>query len=920
MDLLFLIIVIAVFVVVIIVPSNTKRRITVLQIQLNELQKKVQNLELDKVHSADKSKTDHNVSNEILNHQQSLQQNSAQSNDITTITLNTQDQPITELGSNSNSNKESPQLPQQANNVFYPPQKISSTESDQTANHFISWLLKGNLVAKVAIIILFFGLSYLFKYSVEHGLLSPEIRVLGALVLGIVLLTVGWRLRHKKQLYALILQGGAIGILYLTIFAAFKLYDLVPVLLAFALLIVICGTSILFAILQRTMIMAIIASVGGYLAPILLSTGSGNHIALFSYYLMLSSAILVISNWQSWRLLNLIGFLFTFIVSLLWGTKSYQPEFYTECQIFILANMLIYGVLAVLLSIRSIRKEHYQYPIDLILLFGVPISGFALQYAITRQWEFGPAFSSLGFGLFYLVGAYITLHAWRKTAKTTSLLGLAIGLGFSSLAIPLAFTANWTALIWLFEGTALSWAMITQKQYHFAWFGTLITLLGVISGIISIPLCNLTTTEFITLFGIMSASLLFNACLWHYYRNLHNTSANVLKVVFIIIASIIWAVWILISLMQIMGTIPKTQPIILCFIISVWLWYFIGRKLKWDLLCYATLSLWPVLLLAILNNAATLHYSIKNIGLWSLVWPIAFISAYIYLSKAKLLINQLQKQLFYILHISLFWIMIAWLFNEVKVLLILLPWGFGTVEFSLLVTLASSIILVYYYLIKRRILVTSSLIKSYWLVGLLPIIIYLTYSLIIGITLSGQIIYCYYIPLLNPLEEGAIFAWMMLGLWLKLATPVLKNHSAIIDTTNIQKPLTNISTTVLIALAFLWTNSMVLRSLNEWLNLTWSFYSLWHTNIIQVVLSLIWTLTAVILVGIAHRYLLRKVWYAGVILQSVIVIKLVFVDSVELDGLLRAFVFIGVALLMLLIGYLAPLPPKIPVNIDKQQE
>lgn len=920
MTFLLLIMIIIMFVVVIIVLSNMKEHITGLQIQLTELQKKVQQFELSEINTPIKSEINCEINHGISNQEQSSNENSSLTNEITSIAPDSQNLSITEPDINTEPLARTSQLQQSDDLFITAPQKISSDQSTDVANRFISWLLKGNLVAKVAIIILFFGLSYLFKYSIEHGLLSPEFRVLGSLVLGIALLTIGWRLRHKKQLYALILQGGAIGILYLTIFAAFKLYDLVPVLLAFALLIVICGTSILFAILQRTMIMAIIASIGGYLAPILLSTGSGNHIALFSYYLMLSSAILIISNWQSWRILNLIGFLFTFIVSLLWGIKSYQPAFYTECQFFILANMLIYGILAVLLSIRSIKKEHYQYPIDLILLFGVPISGFALQYAITRQWEFGPAFSSLGFGLFYLIGAYITLHAWRTTAKTTSLFGLAIGIGFSNLAIPLAFSANWTALIWLFEGTTLSWVMLTQKQYRFAWFGALITLLGMMSGIISIPLYYLSTTEFITLFGIMSAVLLFNACLWHYYRNVHNTSANVLKIVFIIIASIIWAIWILISLMQTMGPIPKTQPIILCFIISVWLWYFIGRKLKWDLLCYATLTLWPVLLLAILNNGVTLHYSIKNIGFWSIVWPVAFISAYIYLSKAKLLIDQLQKQLFYILHISLFWIMLTWLFNEVKALLILLPWGFGTVEFSLLAALGSSIILVFYYLIKRRILVTSSLVKSYWLIGLLPIVIYLVYSLIIGITLSGQIIYWYYVPLLNPLEESAIFAWIMLGLWLKLATPVLKDHSAIIDITNIQKPLTNIVITLLIALAFLWANSMVLRSLSQWFNLNWSFYSLWHTNIIQVVLSLIWTLTAVILVGIAHRYLLRKVWYAGVILQSVIVAKLVFVDSVELDGLLRAFVFIGVALLMLLIGYLAPLPPKIPVNIDKQQE
>jgi len=116
---------------------------------------------------------------------------------------------------------------------------------------------------------------------------------------------------------------------------------------------------------------------------------------------------------------------------------------------------------------------------------------------------------------------------------------------------------------------------------------------------------------------------------------------------------------------------------------------------------------------------------------------------------------------------------------------------------------------------------------------------------------------------------------------------------------------------LVITLVFLWVNSIILRSLSEWLDIPWSFYSLWHNNIVQVVLSLTWTVISVVLVAVAHRYLLRYIWFIGAILQAIVVIKLVLVDSIELDGLMRAFVFIGVALLMLVIGYLAPLPPKI---------
>ena len=74
---------------------------------------------------------------------------------------------------------------------------------------------------------------------------------LGVLALGIILFMIGWHLRIKEQLYVLILQGGAFGVLYIMVFAAFKLYSLVPLLLAFVCLAAICAVSVLFAVLQR---------------------------------------------------------------------------------------------------------------------------------------------------------------------------------------------------------------------------------------------------------------------------------------------------------------------------------------------------------------------------------------------------------------------------------------------------------------------------------------------------------------------------------------------------------------------------------------------------------------------------------------------------------------------------------------------
>lgn len=905
---LFVFIALIIFVVILVTFSNLQNRITGLQLQIQALKNRVDNLTPAQQMEMSKNQTmqpnaSPSLSTELAQSKQLPEAFSSQQQSVfvpatpeiskpSPTTTNSTFRPITQSSTELTANS--------------PHTSSSSIEHNSfIQSSLVQWLIKGNPVAKVAIVILFFGLSYLLKYSIDHGLLSPEIRIIGSLGLGLVLLTIGWRLRKKKALYALILQGGAIGVLYLTLFAAFKLYALVPLLLVFALLVIVCATSVMFAVLQRAISLAIIACVGGYLAPILLSTGSGNHIALFSYYLLISSAILVISFWQSWRALNLIGFIFTFVVAILWGVKSFRADFYLECQIFILANMLIYGVLAVLLSVRNTHKESYQNAFDLTLLFSVPLIAYGLQYAITEHWQYAPAFSALGFGLFYLIGSFVVLRIWHGRAKQLALYGLAIGLAFSTLAVPLAVSADLTALIWLFEGTAISYATLTQKQYRFAWAGTVIVLLGSISAIIATdnPLNN---TEFITLYGVMSIVILLNACLWHHYRAVH-TSSEAIKNLFIVMATLAWSTWIIGSVIRVFEPLRYlVLPIMACYVIATWLWFFIGRKLNWLVLRYSLIALWPVLLLSLLHNMSFYIHDYYA-GVWGLSWFVAFISGYIFLYLEK--DNLAKNSIIFanILHISLFWIVLAWLYYNICWLLSFLPWGFDVVKWSVLTVVASIIILIFFVLERYRCFPIHLYKTQYWLIALLPLSLYLLLNLITGLFSSGQIIYWTYIPMINPLEESAAFSLIMLTVWLSQSVKLLAKQQSI-DSTQIRSSL--ITSLFVIIAIFLWGNSIILRGLSQWLDISWSLYALWHNNIVQVVLSLVWMSTAVVLVAIAHRYLLRNVWFAGAGLQAIVVLKLVFVDSVELDGLMRAFVFIGVALLMLVIGYLAPLPPK----------
>ena len=331
----------------------------------------------------------------------------------------------------------------------------------------VRWFMQGNPLAKLGILLLFLGLSFLLRYTVEHSLFPLELRLVAAALFAIVLLAIGWRLRHKQPIYALILQGGATGALYLTVFGAFRLWQMLPMTLAFVLLVVICAASVGLAILQKALSLAMLASLGGYLAPLLLSTGSGNYVALFSFYLLLSVGILAISAWQHWRELNLLGLLFTFGVGGLWGLDDYQPAYYLNCQLFLIANILLFGVLSVALSLRAQTKG--KQIIDGVLLFAPPLIGFGMQYAIIRHWEYGPALSALGYGGFYLVLAWLALRRYPSLGRPLVLAALALGGAFTTLAIPLALSAQWTAMAWALEGVGILWLGVQQQQRRMSY-------------------------------------------------------------------------------------------------------------------------------------------------------------------------------------------------------------------------------------------------------------------------------------------------------------------------------------------------------------------------------------------------------------------------------------------------------------------
>src|SRR5690606_40786814 len=142
-----------------------------------------------------------------------------------------------------------------------------------------------------------------------------------------------------------------------------------------------------------------------FLAPIWLSTGSGSHVALFSYYAVLNAAILGIAWVKAWRALNLLGFVFTWGIGIAWGVLAYTPENRDSTQPFLVLFFAFYLLLPILFARR--RPPSRRDLIDGCLLFGTPLIAFSLQAGLMDGARMPPAFCALGLSALYALLAWL---------------------------------------------------------------------------------------------------------------------------------------------------------------------------------------------------------------------------------------------------------------------------------------------------------------------------------------------------------------------------------------------------------------------------------------------------------------------------------------------------------------------------------
>ena len=760
----------------------------------------------------------------------------------------------------------------------------------------------GNVVVRVGLIILFFGVAFALRYAVERDVFPIELRLAAIAAGALAMFVVGWRLRVQKLGYGLMLQGGAVGILYLTVFSAAQHYELISLAAAFAFMVALAAITAALAVLQNAKSLATMGAIGGFLAPLLGSSGSGDHITLFSYYAILNAGIFAVAWFKAWRSLNFVAFLFTFVVATAWGALRYQSSHFETTEPFLILFFLYFVGISVLYALR--QPPRLKGLVDSTLVFGTPLVCFGLQTQLVRDIDFALAYSALGMGALYVALAALL---WRLKIDGMRLLVeafLALGVIFTSLAVPLAFDGHWTAVTWALEGAAMVWVGVRQRRTLARVFGLMLQLGAGGAFLLSIehPISgetfidsNLLGAILIALSGAVTSYVLDK------YRDGIAAWERGLSA-----PTLVWALlwWFGAGLNEIFEHNFANRNALLTVCLALFVSTFavfakLSSWLKWSALRYPVLILLPIAaLIAVAETFGPRGSHILSDWGW-LVWPAMLALQYWVMHRHQ---QHWSPALSKLWQLGTYWLVVyivcaevTWLFDD----------NFNdTWTMAALGATLCAAVLGTLWLLKRSVWPLREYETEFLGAGLEVVCATLSLWLVWACLYDGNPAPLAYFPVLNPLDLVSLLALICIWRWFAQA-----RNEGLVFMTDLPR---SIPFSILGSLAFMWVNAAIARSVHTWTGVRYQIDALHHSLAFQSSIAIVWTLLSLGLMVLATRLKNRRTWIVGAVLLGGVIFKLFVVDLSGTGTVARIVSFLAVGVLMLVIGYFSPLPPKQP--------
>jgi len=321
------------------------------------------------------------------------------------------------------------------------------------------------VVLVIGVITVIIGVAFFLKYVYDNMTFSEEMRVTMVAVGGLIAIVLGEILRRKN--FEIVAKGiAALGfaLLYTAVFSGSRVYALFSIEWAFGLSIVVTAGAMAYAVALDEILIAFLALLGGYLSPVIISTGQNLPIPLFSYVFVLSAGAMGCAMFRRWRAVNWIAMVGTYLLYTAWFEKFYTTD---QMQIALFWLGVFAGMYLVLPILHGLVKKLIARSEDVTLIV---VNSVAVYYYLWRMLYDGSrqnlAIASAVLGIAHIALVFVVLWRCREDKKLQAALGV-LGTAFVTAAIPMYFdTLQPTLIGWSIEAVVLTFIGI---RYNSLW-------------------------------------------------------------------------------------------------------------------------------------------------------------------------------------------------------------------------------------------------------------------------------------------------------------------------------------------------------------------------------------------------------------------------------------------------------------------
>ncbi|HKW25765.1 MAG TPA: DUF2339 domain-containing protein [Terriglobales bacterium] len=332
--------------------------------------------------------------------------------------------------------------------------RVPPTTRDLEARIGSHWL------NRIGIAALLIGISYFLKYAFENNWIGPAAQILIGLTAGaaVVVWSEWFRIRGY-QAFSYSLKAVGIGALYLSLWAAFQVYSLMPMSVAFAAMVVVTAVTVGLAVLQNAEILAAFALAGGFATPVLMSTGQNHAVALLFYLVVLDLATLVLVISRGWRRLLLLSLAGTVALYFAWYAEFYSAQQFGLTFVF---ATLFFAIFAMATIVG--RGQGSVSPRPVVIVAALNGVAYLLQVCLMLENSTARAWFAAVLAIVYLLLARQgRTKAWLQGTHQ------ALAIGFISVAIALRLQDVWISVGWFIEAALLMAAGFWRKSAFVRW-------------------------------------------------------------------------------------------------------------------------------------------------------------------------------------------------------------------------------------------------------------------------------------------------------------------------------------------------------------------------------------------------------------------------------------------------------------------